>query len=144
MNWLVINWLAINWLAILCAGAAYWVLGFVWYSLLFGGIWGAEQQRHRGSEVGPPSKGEFAGKLITSFVSNLVASVAIACLLRRMGIGDLPNALKLGAGLAVGFSITTLTVVHVWEMKSTKVWIIDASYHLIGCLIAAAILVSWR
>ena len=36
-----------NWLAILCAGVAYWVLGFVWYSLLFGGIWGAEQERHR-------------------------------------------------------------------------------------------------
>ena len=48
------------------------------------------------------------------------------------------------AELAVGFSITTLTVVHVWEAKSTKVWMIDASYHLIGCMVAAAILVSWR
>ncbi len=133
-----------NWLAILCAGVAYWVLGFVWYSLLFGGIWGAEQQRHRGSEVCTPSKGEFAGKLVASFVSNLVASAAIAYLLHRTGTADLQHALKLGAGLAVGFSITTLTVVHVWEGKSTKVWMIDASYHLIGCMLAAAILVSWR
>jgi len=82
--------------------------------------------------------------LLASFVSNLVASAAIAYLLHRTGTADLPHALKLGAGLAVGFSITTLTVVHVWEGKSTKVWMIDASYHLIGCLIAAAILVSWR
>jgi hypothetical protein len=61
-----------------------------------------------------------------------------------MGILDLATALKLGAGLAAGFSITTLTIVHVWEKKSTKVWMIDASYHLFGCMIAAAILVSWR
>jgi Protein of unknown function (DUF1761) len=135
-----------NWLAILCAGVAYFFLGFVWYSLLFGKIWRAEQERHRGTEgstcVGP-AKREFTGMLIANFVSNLVASAAIACLLPRMGIVDLPTALKLGAGLAAGFSITTLTIVHVWEGKSTKVWMIDASYHLLGCMAAAAILVSW-
>ncbi len=133
-----------NWLAILCAGAAYWVLGFVWYSLLFGGIWGAEQIKHRRESDSSAAKGEFAGMMIATFLSNIVATTAIAFLLRRTGIVDLPHALKLGAGVAVGFSITTLTIVHVWERKSTKVWMIDASYHLIGCLIAAAILVSWR
>jgi hypothetical protein len=132
-----------NWLAILCAGAAYWILGFVWYSLLFGGIWGAEQMRHRREDCAP-TKGEFAGKLVANFVSNLVTSAAIACLLQGMGIVDLRTALELGAGLAAGFSITTLTIVHVWEGKSTKVWLIDAGYHLLGCMIAAAILVSWR
>ena len=40
--------------------------------------------------------------------------------------------------------LTTLTVVHTWEGKSTKVWVIDASYHLFGCMIAAMILVSWQ
>jgi len=132
-----------KWLPILCAGAAYWFLGFVWYSLLFGGIWGAEQMRHR-QNVAEPGKGELIGKLVATFVSNLVASAAIAYLLYRTRTADLQHALKLGAGLAIGFSITTLTVVHVWEGKSTKVWLIDASYHLIGCLVAAAILVSWR
>ena len=133
-----------NWLAILCAGLAYFFVGFVWYSLLFGKIWAAEQVRHCGGEGAGPGKREFAGMLIANFVSNLVASTAIACLLEAMGIVDLPAALKLGAGLAAGFSLTTLTIVHVWEKKSTKVWMIDASYHLIGCTIAAAILVSWR
>jgi hypothetical protein len=132
-----------NWLAIFCASLAYFFLGFVWYSLLFGKIWAAEQLRHCGGEGGAPAKREFAGMLIAQFVCNLVAAAAIACLLGRMGIGDLTTALKLGAGLAAGFSITTLTIVHVWEKKSTKVWLIDASYHLMGCMAAAAILVSW-
>jgi biotin transporter BioY len=133
-----------NWLAILCASVAYFVLGFVWYSLLFGKIWAAEQVRHCGGEGSAPAKREFVGMLLANFISNFVASAAIAYLLHRTGTVDLQHALKLGAGLAVGFSITTLTIVHVWEKKSTKVWMIDASYHLIGCLIAAAILVSWR
>jgi hypothetical protein len=133
-----------NWIAILCAGAAYWFLSFVWYSLLFGGIWGAEQVKHRGAAGADPKKSEFASMLLATFISNLVASAAIAFLLRRTGIVDMPHALKLGAGVAVGFCITTLTIVHVWERKSTKVWMIDASYHLAGCLTAAAILVSWR
>ncbi len=132
----------LNWLAILCAGLAYWVLGFVWYSLLFGKIWGAEQERHK-REMRMPGPREFGGMLLSSFLSNLVAAAAIAYLLRRTGTSDMEHALKLAGGLAAGFSITTLTVVHTWEGKSTKVWLIDASYHLIGCLIAAAILVSW-
>jgi biotin transporter BioY len=132
-----------NWLAVLCAGAAYWFLGFIWYSLLFGKIWAAEQIRHRG-ECGSAEKKEFAGMMMATFVSNLVAAAGLAFLLRRTGIVDLPHALKLGAGLAVAFDITTLTIVHVWERKPTKIWMIDASYHLFGCMIAAAILVSWR
>ena len=132
-----------NWLAILCAGVAYFFLGFIWYSLLFGKIWAAEQMRHCGGEGTAPAQREFMGMLVAQFVCNLVVSAAIAYLFRRMGIADLPAALELGAALAAGFSITTLTIVHVWEKKSTKVWLIDASYHLLGCMGAAAILVSW-
>jgi hypothetical protein len=134
-----------NWLAIFGAALAYFVLGAVWYSLLFGKIWAAEQVRHCGGEGGTgPARREFAGMLVANLVCNLVASAAIAGLLRGMGITDLATAIKLGASLAAGFSITTLTIVHVWEKKSTKVWMIDASYHLIGCMMAAAILVSWQ
>ena len=134
-----------NWLAIFCAALAYFVLGAVWYSLLFGKIWGAEQERHCGGAGGAgPAAREFAGMLIANLVCNLVASAAIAFFIWSMGIEDLGGAIKLGAGLAAGFSITTLTIVHVWEQKSTKVWLIDASYHLLGCILAAAILVSWK
>lgn len=132
-----------NWLAILCAAVAYWIVAFVWYSLFFGRIWAAEQIQHR-REACESAKGEFLSMLVATFVCNLVASAAIACLLDHMGIGDVPTALKLGAGLALAFNVTTLTIVHVWEKKSTKVWMIDASYHLVGCMVVAAILVSWR
>jgi hypothetical protein len=132
-----------NWLAILCAGAAYWVLGFVWYSLLFGKIWAAEVKKYR-PEVCGPAPAEMTAKLVSTFVSNVVAAGAMAYLLRRTGIVDMDHALRLGAAVGIGFACTALTMNAIWESKPTKVWAIDASYNFFGCLLLAVILVSWR
>jgi hypothetical protein len=35
-----------NWLAIICAAVAYWILGWLWYSALFGKIWVAGLEQH--------------------------------------------------------------------------------------------------
>ena len=132
----------LNWLAILCAGVAYWILGFVWYSLLFGKVWAASLREYRGERAA--SGGGMAGKMIVTFVANIVTATAVAYLLRRAAIVDMTHALKMGAYVAIGFSIMTLTIAKVWEDRPTKVWMIDASFHLIGCVMAAAILVSWK
>lgn len=132
-----------NWLAILCAGAAYWVLGYVWYSLLFGKMWAAEITRHRGERPSPGS-GEMIGKMIGTFISNLVAAGAMAYLFWRTGIADMGHALKMGLAAGIGFSGTALTMAYIWESKPTKLWIIDAGYNLVGCILLAIILVSWH
>jgi hypothetical protein len=132
-----------NWLAILCAGAAYWVLGYVWYSLLFGKIWAAEQTRHRG-ERAAPGGGQMGAKMVGTFVSNLIAAGAMAYLFKRTGIADINHALKLAAATGIGFAGTAITVLCIWESKSTKVWMIDAGYNFVGAILLAMILVNWR
>jgi hypothetical protein len=132
-----------NWLAIICAGAAYWVLGFVWYSLLFGKIWGNELRNYR-ADWPTPVKGEIAGNLIGTFISNCVAATAIAYLLQNSVALDLNHALRLGIAAGVGLSATALTIANIWESKPTKVWMIDTSYHLLGCILATVILFSWH
>jgi Protein of unknown function (DUF1761) len=131
-----------NWLAILCAGVAFWVLGFVWYTLLFGKMWAAELAKYRGEQAAP-SGGGMAGKMIATFLANVVTAVGVAYLLNRAGVTDLTHALKLAAYVAIGFPIMTLTVSKVWEGKPMTVWMIDASYYFIGCVMMAAILVCW-
>ena len=132
-----------NWLAILCAGAAYWVLGYVWYSLLFGAMWRAELIRHLG-ERSSPAPPEMAAKLIATFLSNLVAATVMAYLISRAGIVDMNDALRLGAAVGVGFAGTAVTMSAIWESKPTKIWFIDAGYNFVGCILLAIILVSWR
>ena len=135
------NWLGLNWLAILCAGAAYWVLGFVWYSLLFGKIWGAEQERLRGGR--PCEPGGMGLKLISTFVANVIAAAAMAYLIKRTGFADMNHGLKLAVATGLGFAGTAVTVICVWESKSTKLWFIDTAYYFIGAILLAAILISW-
>ena len=135
------NWLGLNWLAILCAGAAFWMLGFVWYSLLFGKIWAAEQQRHRGPQALEP--GGMGPRLISTFVSNVIAAAAMAYLIKRTGFTDMNHALRLAVATGLGFAGTAVTITCVWESKSTKLWFIDTGFYFIGAILLAVILVSW-
>jgi hypothetical protein len=132
-----------NWLAILCAGAAYWVLGYVWYSLLFGRIWGAEQTRQRG-ERPPPTGGEMFGKMAGTFICNLLAASAMAYVLYKARIYDMNHSLRLGVAVGLGFAGTAITMASIWESKPTRVWMIDAGYNFVGCLLLATIIGYWR
>lgn len=132
-----------NWLAILCAGVAYWVLGYVWYSLLFGTVWAAEQTRHRG-ERPPPSGGEMAGKMVGTFICNLLAAGAMAYVLHKAQIYDMNHALRLGVAAGIGFSGTAITIAYIWEAKPTKIWFVDAGFNFVGCILLAIIIESFR
>ena len=131
-----------NWFAILCAGAAYWVLGYVWYSLLFGKIWAAEQERHRG-ERPPPGGSEMGAKMFGTFLSNLVAAAAMAYLINRTAIADVNHAFRLAAATGIGFAGTAITISYIWEGKPTKLWIIDVGFNFVGAILLAMILVNW-
>jgi hypothetical protein len=131
-----------NWLAILCAGAAYWVLGYVWYSLLFGKLWCAELVRHRGERPAPSGR-EMASKLASTFVSNLISAAAMAYVLKRTGIADMNHAIKLAAATGIGFAGTAVTMISIWESKSTTMWFIDVGYYFLGAILLATIFVCW-
>jgi uncharacterized protein DUF1761 len=129
-----------NWLAIICAGAAYWILGAIWYMALFGKIWATAMEQHgvklQRSGMGP--------KMIGNFIGNLVAAVIMARLIAWTGVVDWMHGAKLGAGIGLGFSATALMIQYLWESKPTKIWVIDAGYHFFGCIILGAILSVWR
>src|SRR3989442_14438692 len=108
------NWLGLNWLAILCAGAAYWVLGYVWYTLLFGKIWAGEQIRHRG-ERPSPSGGQMGAKLLSTFILNLLMAAAMAYLIKRTGFLDVNHALKLAVSACIRLGRGGCTVVFILE-----------------------------
>jgi hypothetical protein len=137
------NWLGVNWLAVICAGAAYWVLGFVWYTLLFGKVWAAELGRHRG-ERAAPSGSEMGAKMIGTLICNLIAAAAMAYIFHGIAVMNTTHALRLAAAVGIGFAGTAITMASIWESKPTKVWCIDAGFNFVGCILMALILVSWR
>ena len=129
-----------NWLAIICAAAAYWILGAIWYMGLFGKIWAASIEQH-GVKL---QRSGMGAKMIGNFIGNFVAAVIMARLLARTGIANVGHGLKLGAGVGLGFSATALTIQYLWESKPFKVWLIDVGYHFSGCVLLGAILAAWH
>jgi biotin transporter BioY len=132
--------ISMNWLAIICAAAAYWILGMIWYAALFGKIWCAGLEQH-GVKV---QKGGMAAKMIGTFIGNLVAAVIMARLIQRIPVTDIVHGLRLGVGVGVGFSATAITIAYLWESKPFKVWLIDVSYYVLGCVLLGAILSVWH
>jgi hypothetical protein len=134
------NWMAMNWIAVICAAAAYWVIGAIWYMALFGKIWAAGIEQH-GIKL---QRSGMGAKMVGNFICNLVAATITSRLISRTGISELGYGLKLGAGVGLGFSATALTIQYLWESKPFKVWLIDASYHFFGCIALGGILAVWR
>lgn len=134
------NLMATNWLAVLCAAAAYWIIGAIWYMALFGKMWAAAIEQH-GVKI---ESGGVAAKMIGNFLCNLIAAAIMARLIGRTGITELSYGLKLGAGVGLGFSATALTIQYLWESKPFKVWLIDASHHVVGCVVVGGILAVWH
>jgi hypothetical protein len=129
-----------NWLAILCAAAAYWVLGALWYSKLFSKPWVQAIERH-GIKLQPSG---MAIKLIVTFIANLIAAIVLAKLFGQLHVVDVLRGVKIGAALAVAFSATALTMIYVWQSAPPKLWAIDTSFHVVGCMLMGAILSAWR
>src|SRR5207245_7011204 len=103
-----------KWLAILCAGAAYWVLGALWYSKLFSKPWVRAIEQH-GIKLQP---GGMAMKLIVTFIANLIAAIVLGRLFHQLGVIDVLRGIKIGAAVGVGFSGTAGWLNYDWEVTA--------------------------
>ena len=95
----------LNWLAVLLADVAAFVLGGVWFVVLFPRFYASAL----GRENEPPSK-PAAIFLVGPLLCNTVAVVTSAILLRLLGVHSLGGALLFGG--FVGFGYLTSTTVN--------------------------------
>lgn len=126
-------------LPILAAAAAYWLLGALWYSTLFAGIWTRGLEAH-GISLAEPTPGQMRVKLGLTFVATLATATAMAWLLSTMGITSAPAALPVGTVAGLGFGAAALAVAYTWESKPLALYFVDASYHTLGPIVVAGVL----
>lgn len=124
--------LNINWLAVLLAALAGFIVGGLWYSVLFAKVWQREagvtdeQLKHGTVRV-------FAG----SFLLAVVMAVALAAFIGNGGAGF--GAL---AGLAAGVAwvAAALGVNYLFERRSLTLFVINASYNIVTFTAMGAII----
>jgi hypothetical protein len=121
---------------VLLAAVVYFALGAVWYSpVAFMKQWQREIKKKQ-SEMNMA-----AGAMMTTLLAIVVLVCVEAYLIKATGTTGM--ALRggyLGLKLWVGFVATTALINNVFQNGSKKLYAIDQGYHLLGMILAAAIL----
>ena len=114
-----------NWvIAVVLAALAFFALGGIWYTVLFGRMWRAEMGIAE-DQVGSP--------MAIQFVLSGLASLAIALTLSKLiGEAGTSYGLKVGAGTGAGIGAAILAQNYGYEMRSLRFWLINAAYLVVG------------
>ncbi len=135
------NFSHMNVLHVLVAAIAYFGLGSIWYSFLFGKKWVTYQNINMQD---PEAKKGVGAIMFGSFVLMIIATIGLAILVSRLNLITALSGIKLGALTGICFSATAISVSYVYVKKPAALHLIDGLYHVIGQIIAAVILCIWR
>lgn len=133
----------LNWLHILVAAAGYWVVGILWYSVIFSKVWQTEMTNY-GVKLNPPSGGKMAQNVVLTYVMHVFATIAVAFLIHFIGSETVMEGIKVGLYCSFGYVVTAGSMGYIWEGRSLKLIMIDNSFHIVGLIVAAIILSVWH
>ncbi len=134
----------VNWMAILAAVVANFVLGFIWYTPLFGKAWAKENNFDTSVK---PASGEIAKGMTFMVIGNFFMAYVFAH--NIMAWSYVPGASEMSAMQNVlsssiftwlGFYLPVDLGTVAWERKSWKLFGINTGYHFMTLLVAALIL----
>jgi hypothetical protein len=132
-----------NFWSILVATLAYFALGSLWYSVLFGKAWVAEVEKS-GVKLKEPGQQSMAPKMIQTLLLNFLSAFCIAYLVYVSGISNWLAGFKLGLLCGVGFAAAGIVTAFTWESRSFKLVAIDSGYPIFGMCICGIILSLWH
>ena len=139
--------LDINMIAIVVAVVANFFLGFIWYTPLFGKVWGKEMGYSPDEK--PESSVMMKGMLfmvIGNFLLAYVLAHNIAAWQFVPGIpemGPMGNVINTAIFTWLGFYVPGQLGATVWEKNSWKLFFINTGYNLVALLLVAGILTYW-
>lgn len=137
----------VSYLVIVIAALAQWILGAIWYGLIFRKSW---KTLTGCTESEKPGKRVFA--MITSFVACLLLSYVLWWFLNLLThlatVAKLPAPTSFTAGLDIGgicwlgFIAPPLLAQHVYERRRANLFVINAAYWMLAMALAGGILAA--
>lgn len=141
----------VNVLAIIIATIANFVLGFIWYTPLFGKAWGKEMGFNM--EQKPPASALIKG-MVFMVIGNFLMAFVFAHNMAAwdpQSWGQPPspmspsaNALTAAFFTWLGFFFPVDLGAVAWENKSWKLFFINTGYHFVSLLVVALILANMK
>lgn len=132
----------VNYWAVIVAAVAAFALGALWYTVLFGKAW----QKELGYTDEYLQSGNMGLIFGSSFVMMLIMSFGMAMLMGSMSkeVITWQNGLVHGLLIGVLFSATSIAINYLYQRKTVKLWLIDASYQILFLGIIGLILGAWQ
>lgn len=131
----------LNWLAVIVAAVAYFALGGLWFAQpVFGRQW------IQASGIPMPEGGPSAAFYVGPFITCLVATIATAMLAEATLSTTFGEGIVLGLVVGIGLALPILFVTGMFDPNKPQpmVWFaISGGYHLVGLVIAGAIVATW-
>jgi hypothetical protein len=131
--------LQVNVLAVLTAAVIQWVLGWLWFGVLFKKDWTAMVK------IDSAVSSNAGGVMALIFVANLILSFALVKVLAVLpgGMTWVRGSL-VGAICGLGFVVPPMFAQHISEKQPFKLFGINALYWLIAMYFSGGVLAIWR
>ncbi len=135
----MLNFTNINLLAVLAASVFSFILGGLWYTVLFGKLWQKEVKLTEEQLNNTNYLKTYGG----SFVCIFLMMLFLAVLLKRLGIfgsNQWFEAAKVGLSVGLFFVCTSTAINYLYEFKSLKLFLINTGYQAVFLTLGAVIL----
>jgi len=131
-----------NYLAVVVAAIAYWLLGAVWFAVIFTKPW--MQLEHIPPDQVAAMKGAASAfPYIMSFVLNLIIAFVLAQLCAWRNATTAARGASLGVLLWIGIVGPITYTTSMYEMRPLNLFLINEGYVLVGLFLMGAILGAW-
>jgi hypothetical protein len=128
-----------NYVAVFLAALVYWLLGAVWFAVLFSKPWMALEHitPEQASSMNP------IAPYIISFILNLVIAFVLAQLCAWRNANTAARGAALGILIWIGFLGPMTYTTYMYEMRPKQLFAINEFYSLVGLCLMGAILGAW-
>ncbi len=130
----------INYLAIIVAAVLYWLLGGLWFGLLFSNQWMALE----GFKAADIKNISPTIPYIVSMAANLVIAFILALVCASQKADTAVKGAQTGILMSVGFVATTTLTTYLYEGRPFNLFLINVGYIVVGLALMGAVLGAWK
>jgi hypothetical protein len=128
-----------NVLAVLVAAVLQWLVGWLWYGVIFNKSYRALVGATEGQKQSNPG-----GIMALVFVTNLIVAFALAQIVMLSHVSTCTVGLFIGVVCGLGFVVPPLLALHVSEGKPFKLFGINSIYWLVAMGLSGCLLAVWH
>ena len=118
-------------LAIIVGAIIMFVLGAVWFTVIFGKTWSRLMNRTP-QEMGNYNDGGMASKMVVMFVVNVISASVLRYIAPQLLALSYAEFLMAVFIIWLGFTLPSLVNMYLWEGKSVKLVLINAGGSLVA------------